>query len=75
MTAVATDRIRKSERLTTDEFKALVKWVRAQPTKVDAAILLDITRPTLDRILIVRSASLETINKVRKVLREIGTAS
>ncbi len=72
MTAITTDRIRKSESLTAEEYKKLDKWVKTQPTKVDAAIIIGITRPTLDRILIVKSGSPETIEKIKKVL---GTAS
>lgn len=75
MTQLTTDRIRKSESLTADEHRALVKWVNNQPTKVDAAIILDVTRPTLDRILIVKSGSPDSIKKVRAVLpADLGTA-
>lgn len=75
MTQLTTDRIRKSQSLTADEYKALVKWVNSQPTKVDAAILLGVTRPTLDRILIVKSCSPDSIKKIREVLLvDLGTA-
>jgi hypothetical protein len=70
MAAITTDRIRKSVKLTAEEHRALVKWVNAQPTKVDACIALDLTRPTLDRILAAKSGSPESIEKVLKVLRQ-----
>lgn len=68
MTAITTDRIRKSEKLTSEEYRALVKWVGLQPTKVDACIILEVTRPTLDRILAVKSGSPDSIEKIKKVL-------
>ena len=61
-------RVRKSEKLTPDQHKAFKKWVARQLTKVDAAELLDIQRPTLERILIVGSGKPATIEKVLKQL-------
>lgn len=68
MTAISIERTRKSEKLEIGEWRALVKWVDAQPTKFDAAILLDLSRPTLDRILSVKSGSPESIRKIREIL-------
>lgn len=68
MGSITTDRVRKSVRLSAEEYRSLVKWVNNQPTKVDAALLLDITRGTLNRILIARSGAQDTINKVLKVV-------
>jgi hypothetical protein len=73
MTAITTDRIRKSVKLSAEDYRSFVKWVDNQPTKVDAAILLDITRPTLDRILGYRSGSPGNIEKVLNVLRQDGS--
>lgn len=70
MTAITTDRIRKSVKLTSQERRALAKWVASQATKIDACILLDLTRPTLDRILTTGSGSPDSIVKVKKVLPE-----
>lgn len=69
-----TARIRKSEKLTVLEYKALVKWVNAQPTQVDAAETIGISREVLGRVLIVKSGSPATIEKVRQALRQdVGT--
>lgn len=68
MITTETSRIRKSERLTSDEYKALVKLVNAQPTQVDAAEIIGISREVLGRVLIVKSGSPATIGKIRLVL-------
>jgi DNA-binding MarR family transcriptional regulator len=68
MTDLTTDRIRKSVKLTPEEGRALAKWVRAQATKIDAALLIGITRQALDTILIKKSGSQESIEKIKKVL-------
>lgn len=68
MTAITTDRIRKSVKLTADEFRDLSKWVKAQATKIDASLILGITRQALDRILIVKSGSQDSVDKIKKVL-------
>ena len=69
-----TARVRKSEKLTGDEYKAFVKWVNAQPTLVDAAEIIGISREVLGRVLIVKSGSPATIGKVRLVLaKDDGT--
>ncbi|MHA4807176.1 hypothetical protein ACX0G9_03675 [Flavitalea flava] len=72
MTAITTDRIRKSVSLNSEEYRDLVKWVKAKPTKIDAAIDLGITRQTLDRILIVKSGSPATMEKIKKALADQG---
>jgi len=74
MNATTTDRIRKSVKLTPEQFKAFAKWVANQPTKIDAAITIGISRTALDRILIVKSGSQESIDKILKVLaQDAGT--
>lgn len=65
-----TTRARKSERLTSEEYKALVKWVNAQPTQIDAAETVGISREVLGRVLIVKSGSPVTIERIRKVLAQ-----
>lgn len=76
MTTTETPRIRKSEKLTGDEYKAFVKWCNAQPTLVDAAETIGISREVLGRVRIVKSGSPATIEKVRQVLaKEVGTNS
>lgn len=70
MTETTTDRIRKSVKLTSEEYRAFVKWVANQPTKIDAAIVIGISRTALDRILIVKSGSNDSVIKIREVLRQ-----
>lgn len=70
MSIATTDRTRKSVKLTPDQYRSFFKWVSAQPTKVDAAIVIGISRTALDRILIVKSGSQESIDKIAKVLRQ-----
>jgi hypothetical protein len=66
--AFAIDRPRKSEKMTKEDFEALKKWVDKQPTKVDAAILLGLSRVSLDRILLAGTAKTETIQKIKSVI-------
>jgi IS30 family transposase len=61
-------RVRKSEKLTAQEKKQLLKWVDEQPTKLDAAETIGIHRTTLDRVLAYGSGSPDNISKIRKVL-------
>jgi hypothetical protein len=70
MTTMAFDRKRKSEKLSAEDFKALRHWVNAQPTIVDAALIIGIKREVLSRVLIVKSGSPETIGKILSVLRQ-----
>lgn len=72
MSILTTDRTRKSVKLTKEEYAAFSKWVKEQPTKLDAVAALGIARFTLDRILQVKSVSPDTHCKIKKVL---GTAS
>lgn len=65
-----TDRIRKSVRLSPDEFRELRRYVRAQPTKIDAAQNIGITRQALARILNAKSGSQDSYEKILKVLRQ-----
>lgn len=51
-----------------EDFKALRHWVNAQPTIIDAALLIGIKREVLSRVLIVKSGSPETIGKILDVL-------
>ena len=72
MTSTTTDRNRRSIKLTSDELKELNKFIKRQPTKFDAALIIGITRPTLDRILVFKSCYQDSYDKILKVL---GTAS
>lgn len=67
---MTTERVRKSEKFTKEEYSALVKWVNSQLTKIDAGELLGISRQTLDRVLITKSGSPDTVNKIRGVINQ-----
>jgi len=73
MIMTPTARERKSEKLSADEYKALTRWVKDQPTQIDAAEIIGISREVLGRVLIVKSGSPVTIGKIRQVLRQDGS--
>lgn len=64
------DRKRKSEKLTKQEATAFKKWVASQPTKIDAAAVLNISRTSLHLVQNSESGRPETIAKIRAVLNE-----
>lgn len=66
-------RVRKSLEMTKTERSALAKWVKAQPTKIDAAQTLGISRPSLDRILMAGRGRQDVIEKVIGVVVESET--
>jgi hypothetical protein len=68
-------RRRKSEKLTPDEYRALVKWLKQFDTQLDGAELIGISREVLARVMIVKSGSPETIGKIRLVLAKDGADS
>jgi sugar diacid utilization regulator len=68
MTNLTTIRRRKSEVLTSDEKKALQKFISSHHTMVDAAETLGIPRNTLDRVKLTGSGSPETIQAIREKL-------
>jgi hypothetical protein len=57
---------RKSEPLTKEEHKALLKYVNSHHTIVDAAFAIGIHRNVLDRVMIAATGSPETIAAIRK---------
>ncbi len=61
-------RIRKSVKLTPAEMKAFKKWVKDQPTRLDAKEELGVSYPTLDRILLTGGGHQTTVEKIRKVI-------
>jgi hypothetical protein len=63
-----TDRIRRSEKLTTEEIRALKKYVSAFPSKLDAAEAIGISRPTLDLVIIRGSGNSITVGLIREKL-------
>lgn len=61
-------RIRKSEKLTKQEHRAFINWVKGQETKIDAAATLGVARQTLDRLYIIGSGHPDTIQSIRKLI-------
>jgi hypothetical protein len=61
---------RKSERMSKIEIAKFRKWVSTKVTRLDAMDELNITRPTLDRVLALGQGSPDTINKIREALNQ-----
>lgn len=59
---------RKSERLTDDAFAALKQYAKGFNTAIECAEAIGINRVVLDRLLLVGSASPETITKVKTAI-------
>lgn len=70
METMTTDRIRRSEKLTNEELKALKKFVSSFPAKLDAAEAIGISRPTLDLVIIRGSGNSITVRLIRERLNE-----
>jgi hypothetical protein len=68
METMSTDRIRRSEKLTPEEIKALKKFVASFSAKLDAAIAIGISRPTLDLVIIRGSGNSATVGLIREKL-------
>ena len=66
---VASTRKRKSERMTSEEVKALKKFVSSFDTKIDAFEAIGITKPTLDIVLIRETGHPKTIAKIREAIQ------
>jgi hypothetical protein len=69
------DRKRRSVPLTKEEQKALLKYVRSFPTKIDAAFALGISRPTLDLVIIRGSGNSDTVGLVREKLNSLSQSA
>lgn len=67
------DRKRRSVPLTKDERKALLKYIHSFPTKIDAALAIGISRPTLDLVIIRGTGNSDTVGLIRKKI-EVATA-
>lgn len=70
MTQQSTGRVRKSEKFTKEDYSAFVKWVDKQPTKIDAGLILGISRQGIDRLIAFKSGKPETLNKIREVINQ-----
>jgi sugar diacid utilization regulator len=66
------ERKRKSEKLTTEERRALKKYVASFPTVIDAADSIGIHRNTLDIVMIKGGGSPETVSAIRSALERIA---
>lgn len=66
-----TERRRKSELLTKDEHKSLLKFINTFPTLIDAADSIGLPRQTLERVKIIGSGSPETIGLIREKLNTL----
>jgi hypothetical protein len=69
---VINQRIRKSEKLTPEVFKAFKKWVRSKETKIDAYEKLAISQPTLDRVIEKGKCHGSVAIKIKATLVEAG---
>jgi hypothetical protein len=58
----------RSEEMTVIEFKDFLRYVYSFPTKIDASLALEISRPTLDAIISTGRGKKETINRIREIL-------
>ena len=62
-------RPRKTEKLSRVEFEALQKFIKMQPTKYDAQILIGISAPTMDAVLFKKGQGAPTtIAKIRAAI-------
>jgi hypothetical protein len=76
METMTTDRIRRSEKLTSDEMRSLKKFVASFPAKRDASEAIGISRPTLDLVIIRGSGNSQTVRLIREKLnRSNGVAA
>jgi hypothetical protein len=65
---------RKSEPLAADELSSLRLYRERFNTEVECAISIGIDRLVLNRVMLVGSGSPDTIKKIKKLLRKLGTA-
>lgn len=63
------DRIRKSEQLTSAELADFNAWIEDQPTILDAAESLGVSRFTVPRIKANGSCHPDTLKKIRPVIK------
>lgn len=58
----------RSEEMTVTEFKDFLRYVYSFPTKLEASLALEVSRPTLDAIIDTGRGKRETINRIREIL-------
>jgi hypothetical protein len=71
---MTTDRIRRSEKLTNEELRALKKFVATFSNKMDAADAIGISRPTLDLVIIRGSGNSTTVGLIRQKINAMQAA-
>lgn len=59
------DRKRRSEQMTPEEHRAFKNYVDGFPTKLDAALHIGLSRPTLNLVIIRGSGAPDTIKAIR----------
>jgi hypothetical protein len=60
----------RSEEMSVVEYREFLQYVYSFPTKIDAAFVLKISRPTLDAIISTGRGKRETINRIREILND-----
>lgn len=65
----STVRKRKSEAFTPEEYKMFKQYVKSFSTKLDCMAALQITMPTLDRIMLKGTGRPDTIEKIRVAMQ------
>lgn len=61
-------RQKRTEKMTASERAAFRKWLRSQDTKIDASEILQISLPTIDRIIALGQGRPSSIAKIRKAI-------
>lgn len=69
------ERVKRSVKLSIEVANSLKHFVDNQPTKIDAAEALGISRVTLDRIMIIGSGKPETVEKITTFLQQNSVAA
>jgi hypothetical protein len=72
---IMTDRKRRSEPLSKEEHKALLKYISTFPTKLDAAYAIGISRQVLDLVAIRGTGSPDSIRAIREKLSDSSKAA
>lgn len=66
-----TNRRRKSEALTKEEWKKFKLYVKSFSTKTDCLEALNTTMPTLNRILVAGTGRPDSIEKIREAIKDL----
>jgi hypothetical protein len=69
------ERKKRSEKMTAEERKAFLKYIKSFETKYDAKEALSVSRPTLDNLIFKGSGKPDTIQKIRKMISQNTAAA